>query len=63
MKEFNSYNVLLIVFSKYPTVVPSKDKKKTLQLLDEFLHKPNKIWIDKGGIQKVCLSSREEGVP
>ena len=42
------------IYSKFAWVIPLKDKKgikitNALQkILDEFNHKPNKIWADKG---------------
>ena len=42
------------IFSKYPWVVPLKDKKGVSianafqKILDDSNRKPNKIWVDKG---------------
>ena len=42
------------IFSKYPWVVPLKDKKGISianafqKILDDSNRKPNKIWVDKG---------------
>ena len=40
------------IFSKYAWIIPLKDKKGiiiTNAFVDESNHKPNKIWVDKGG--------------
>ena len=56
-KHNKGFRILLFViniFSKYPWVVISKDKKdikitNTIQkILDKSNCKPNKIWVDKG---------------
>ena len=42
------------IYSKYPWFVPLKDKRAITiagafkKMLDEFNHKPNNIWVDKG---------------
>ena len=42
------------IFSKYPWVIPLKDKKGISivnafqKILDDSKRKPNKIWVDKG---------------
>ena len=42
------------IYNKFTWVIPLKDKKGTKitialqKILDEFNHKPNKIWADKG---------------
>ena len=39
-KGFRFLLCVIDIYSKYPWVVPLKDKK--------YHHKPNKIWVDKG---------------
>ena len=56
--KFNKgFRLLLCVidnFSKYPWVIPLKDKKCISiangfqKILDDLKRKPNKIWVDKG---------------
>ena len=53
-KGFRFLLCVIDIYSKYPWVVPLKDKKDsaTTNALQKFLneshHKPNKIWVDKG---------------
>ena len=58
ISKFNKGNRFLScvidIFSKYPWVVPLKDKKGVSivgafqKILDDSNRKPNKIWVDKG---------------
>ena len=54
-KGFRFLLCAIDIFSKYAWVIPLKDKKGISivnafqKILKEFNHKPNKIWIDKGG--------------
>ena len=56
-----SFLYVIDIYSKNVWAVPLKDKKgikspKTFQkILDEFTHKPNKIWVDKGKSMKSWL--------
>ena len=57
IKKFNKRLRFLLcvidIFSKYPWVVPLKDKKGVIivnafqKILDDSYRKPNKIWVDK----------------
>ena len=52
-KEFPFLLCAIDIQSKYAWVVPLKDKRDITitnffqEILDEFGHKPNKIWVDK----------------
>ena len=53
-KGFRFLLCVIDIFSKYPWVVPLKDKKGVStvyafqKILKQFNRKPNKIWVDKG---------------
>ena len=53
-KRFRFLLCVIDIFSKYPWVVPLKDKKGVSianafqKILDDSNRKPNKIWVDKG---------------
>ena len=53
-KEFRFLLCVIEIFSKYPWVIPLKDKKCNSivnafqKMLDKSTRKPNKIWVDKG---------------
>ena len=53
-KGFRFLLCVIDIFSKYPWVVPLKDKKGVSivgafqKILDDSNRKPNKIWVDKG---------------
>ena len=53
-KGFRFLLCIIDIFSKYPWVVPLKDKKGVSianafqKILDDSNRKPNKIWVDKG---------------
>ena len=53
-KGFRFLLCVIDIFSKYPWVVPSKDKKGVSingafqKILDDSNRKPNKIWVHKG---------------
>ena len=59
----NEYRFLCVIniFSKYPRVIPLKDKKGIAttnvfpKILDESNRKPNKIWFHKGRLLKSWL--------
>ena len=52
-KEIYFLLCVIATFTKYAWVIPLKDKKGTTitnalqKILDEFNHKPNKLWVDK----------------
>ena len=54
-KGFRFLLCVIDIFSKYPWVVPLKDKKGVSivnafqSILKKSNRKPNKIWVDKGG--------------
>ena len=53
-KGFKFSSSVIDIFSKYPQVVPLKDKKDVIivnafqKILDNWKRKPNKIWVGKG---------------
>ena len=53
-KGFRFLLCIIGIFSKYPWVVPLKDKKDVTivsafqKILDKPIRKPNKRWVDKG---------------
>ena len=54
-KEFRFLLYVIDIFSKYAWVVPLKDKKERVSIVNAFqkilndsARKPNKIWVDKG---------------
>ena len=52
-KEIYFLLCVIVTFTKYAWVIALKDKKDTTitnalqKILDEFNHKPNKLWVDK----------------
>ena len=54
-KEFPFLLCAIDIYSKYAWVAPLKDKNDISitnafqKILDKSNHKPNKIWVDKGG--------------
>ena len=53
-KGFRFLLCVIDIFSKYAWVISLKDKKGVSivnafqKILDKSVHKPNKIWVDKG---------------
>ena len=53
-KEIHFLSSVIDIFSKYPQLIPLKDKRHITitnvfqKTLDESNRKPNKIWVDKG---------------
>ena len=53
-KGFKFLLYFIDIFSKYPLVIPLKDKKgititnASQKILGKYNYKPNKIWVDKG---------------
>ena len=53
-KGFKFLLCIIDIFSKYAWVIPVKDKKGITitnafeKILEEFIRKPCKIWVDKG---------------
>ena len=58
-KGFRFLLCVIDIFSKYPWVVPLKDKKGVSivnafqSILKKSNRKPNKVWVDKGILQQI----------
>ena len=64
-KGFRSLLRSIDIFSKYASIIPLKDKKKSVSIVDAFQkmlkesdRKPNKLWVNKGS--KFCNNSFEK---